>query len=132
MAFQIESAYGDARKLSQSVLQAKDQLAMLNAELARILHLNCADIGQLSSARMVLQHGTVEWKQAESFLRFYRLLFDCMNGDGVAMRHWLRSENRHLKATPHHLIVDEDRLQEVITSLGTIQKSQAPGKSDDT
>ena len=38
-----------------------------------------------------------------------------MNGDGVAMRHWLRVENRTLKGVPHLLMVDDDRLAELVS-----------------
>jgi len=37
-----------------------------------------------------------------------------MQGDGVAMRHWLRVENKTLQGTPHLLMVDENRLAELV------------------
>jgi len=40
-----------------------------------------------------------------------------MDGGGVAMRHWLRVEDEALGGVPHLLIVDADRLQEVVIYL---------------
>ena len=91
-----------------------DQLDMFQAELARVLQVNCGDIGQLSSGRQILEPGTGSWDQAQLFTRFYRGLYERMKGDGVAMRHWLRVENKTLQGVPHLLMVDENRLAELV------------------
>ena len=82
-------------------------LGMLQAELARVLHVNCGDIGQLSSGRRLIEAGGLSWTQARLFVRFYQGLYARMNGDGVAMRHWLRVENATLAGVPHLLFVEE-------------------------
>lgn len=92
-------------------------LDLYQAELARVLHLKCGDIGELASARRSLVTGTESWKQALLLVQFYRLLYDRMNGDGIAMRHWLRVENTALGAVPHLMIVDDDRLMDVVSYL---------------
>ncbi len=110
MVFQITQPDDDPRALTQAVLQITTMLDMLQAELARVLHVNCADIGLLSSGRQAIEAGTLSWEQARLFVRFYQGLYDRMNGDGVSMRHWLRVENTTLKGVPHLLLVDENRL----------------------
>ena len=117
MVFDIAPETSDPRKLTQSVLQIIDLLDMYQAELARVLRMKCGDIGELSSARRCLETGSGHWQQALLFVRFYRLLFERMSGDGVAMRHWLRVENSGLGGVPHLMIVDDDRLAEVVSFL---------------
>lgn len=51
----------NARALTQSVLQVTDMLGMCHVELARLLSLQCADIGALTNAKTVLQDGTLAW-----------------------------------------------------------------------
>lgn len=117
VVFEIAAETSDPRKLTQSVLQIIALLDMYQAELARVLHLKCGDIGELACARRYLETGTEHWQQALLLVRFYRLLYDRMNGDGVAMRHWLRVKNAGLGGVPHLLIVDDDRLAEVVRFL---------------
>jgi hypothetical protein len=117
VVFEIADDTSDPRKLTQSVLQVIALLDMYQAELARVLHMKCGDIGELASARRCLETDTGHWQQALLFVRFYRLLFNRMNGDGVAMRHWLRVENAGLGGVPHRMIVDDDRLAEVVSYL---------------
>ena len=117
MVFKITDDISDPRRLTQSVLQVIDLLDMYQAELARILSLQCRDIGELAAAQHCLVTGTGAWEQAQLFVQFYRLLYDRMCGDGVAMRHWLRVENAALGGVPHLMIVDENRLADVVSYL---------------
>jgi hypothetical protein len=117
VVFEITAGDQDPRSLSQAVLQIIALLDLFHAELARVLHLRCGDIGELASASRCLEPETEAWEQALLFVRFYRALYTSMDGDGVAMRHWLRVEHAALGGIPHLLIVDEDRLQEVVMYL---------------
>ncbi|MGB5258956.1 MAG: hypothetical protein WBO34_00360 [Gammaproteobacteria bacterium] len=107
----------EPRKLTQTVLKITWMLDLYQAELARVLGIRCDDIGRLASGRQCLQPGTDAWSRATQWVRFYQLLFRRMAGDGVAMRHWLRIEDRQLKAVPHRLIIDEGRLRDVLMYL---------------
>lgn len=102
------------RKLSQAVVQAADMLGLLGAELASILGLLCSDISKLRSGVMLLAADTLEGRQAMLFLRLYQKIYRQHNGDGVAMRHWLRTENRDLGGVPVILMVDEKKLEHVL------------------
>jgi hypothetical protein len=118
---QIVHPGNEPRKLTQAVLQITTLLDLYQAELARVLRLKCGDIGQLASASRCLEPGTEAWDQALLYMRFYQALYTVMHGDGVAMRHWLRIRNDRLGGVPHLLIVDEDRLQQVVRYLEAAQ-----------
>ena len=107
----------DPRRLTQAVLQIAELLGLYQAELARILHFRCGDIGELAAARRCLEPGTDAWVRGQRFLCGYRALFARMHGDGVAMRHWLRVQQPGLGGVPHLLMVDDDRLDAVVDYL---------------
>jgi hypothetical protein len=117
MVFEISSASDDPRRLTQAVTQITTFLDLYHAELARILGVKCADIGQLTSGSRCLEAGSMAWRQACLYVRLYQALFIRSAGDGVAMRHWLRVANRELGGIPQLLIVDEGRLADVVAYL---------------
>ena len=117
MVFEIPTVPDEPRRLTQAVLQVTALLDLYQAELARILGIRCGDIGQLASGRHCLQPDTDSWVRAEQFVRIYQLLYRRMQGDGVAMRHWLRVEQPRLDGIPHRLLVDEGRLDDVLACL---------------
>ena len=113
MAFKIDDAFASERKISQSVIQVMEMLGMYHAELARVLGKQCDDIGKLTSGRYCIQKGSGTWYRAVLFVDMYHHLFDCFEGDSVAMYHWMRAHNKRLDGTPLYLIVDENQLQTV-------------------
>lgn len=115
--FKIQCDFDNERKTSQAVIQAVELLGMYHAELARILGQQCGDIGNLSSGQSCLQKDSESWQQAVLFIKTYNLLFDCFNGEGVAMYHWMRAHNKNLNGTPHFLIVDDYKLQDIYDYL---------------
>ena len=119
MILEIPEIPSDARKLTQAVIQAVDMLDLYQAELARILHLQCADIGQLANAQKLLVPDTEAWDKACNFIRFYQLLYQKQQANGVAMRHWLRRKHEVFEQTPHLMLVDEGRLTDLISYLKT-------------
>lgn len=82
-----------------------------------MLHLQCADFGQLTSGQMLLEPDTVAWRQAKLFARFYKILYDKLEGDEVAMYQWLRARLELLKLEPLLMMVDHDQLESVIRLL---------------
>ena len=105
------------RELSQKVLQVTRLLNMYHAELARILGLQCADIAAMSNARYCLQAESHAWRQAMLFVRLYNRLYDCFDGDSVAMYHWMRANNPGLGGIPHFLLVDHNGLSRLNAHL---------------
>ena len=110
MVFKIEVPYSSDRKFSQSLIQVTELLGMYHAELARILGQQCGDIGELASGKRCLDRDSEAGRRGVLFINTYNLLFDCFDGDGIAMYHWMRAHNKHLNGTPHFLIVDDGKL----------------------
>lgn len=110
MVFKLNNPFESERKLSQSVIQVIHMLGMYDAELARILGQQCADIGELTSGKRCLIKESEAWHRAVLFIETFHLLFDYFEGDGVAMYHWMRAYNRNLNGTPHFLMVDDGKL----------------------
>ncbi len=126
MVFRIDNPFETERKLSQSIIQVTELLGMYHAELARILGQQCGDIGELSSGKSCINVNTEVWDRAVLFIDTYHQLYDYFEGDGVAMYHWMRANNKHLNAIPHFLIVDEDKLQLVHDYLLQANKDKIP------
>ena len=104
-------------KLTPAVLQVAEMLGMYHAELARVLKLQCADIGRLASVQQFIEQGTVAWEQAVLFIRFYQALYKMHSGNEIAIYNWMRVENKQLKGTPLLLIVDNNCLEYVLSFI---------------
>ncbi|VAW51769.1 hypothetical protein MNBD_GAMMA06-1529 [hydrothermal vent metagenome] len=122
MVFKINNPFESERKITQSAIQVTELLGMYNAELARVLGLQCNDISELTSGKNCIKKDSAIWYQAALFIKTYHLLFDYFEGDSVAMYHWMRADNKYLKGTPHFLIVDESKLQVVYNYLQQVNQ----------
>lgn len=116
----------DARQLTQAVLQITQMLGMYQAELARVLGLQCGDIGAMASANQVLPEGSSEWEKARQFVMLYERLYRLLGGDAVAICHWLRARHSHFGQSPLLLMVDEGRLDELNTWFDTSDSKVLP------
>jgi hypothetical protein len=92
--------------LMQSVLQVTEFFGMYQAELARILQLQYADIDALAARERFLMQDTPSWKQLVLLVRLYETLNEKFNGNEAAICHWLRTDNKHLNGVPFYLLVD--------------------------
>jgi len=119
MVFEIKHKLVTARGLSQSILQITEMLGMYHAELARVLHLQCGDIGSLASGKSVLDEQSESWEHALAFLQFYQALYTHFEGDEVAMCNWLRRDHPELGKTPLLVMVDDLRIDDVVNLLST-------------
>jgi len=117
VALEISEISHDARCRTQQLVQAMTMLGLFQAELARILELQCADIASFSNAQMQLEPDTKTWRRAHHFIHLYQLLYQKLQGDGVTMRHWLRRRHPEFSQTPHLLLVDKDGLLAVVEYL---------------
>lgn len=75
----------------------------------------------MANGKQLLGEGSKSWQQAVLLVNFYQLLYDKLQGDGVAMRNWLRRKHDSLQETPLILIVDHDQLLEVTDWLDQYQ-----------
>jgi len=102
------------KALTQAVLQITQMLDIYHAELARILHLQCADIGELSNANNVISKNSVPWFEAEKYIELYECLYFSYDGNEALINNWLRKKNEKLQAIPLYLMVDELRIDDVL------------------
>jgi len=107
----------DSRLLIQAILQISNSLHLYQAELARILHYQCRDIGQLATARQYLKPHSTHWQQALLLLRFYKLLDKKFASDEAAMCNWLRKNNDQWNDTPLMMMVDKQALGIIVQYL---------------
>lgn len=105
------------KELTHQVIFITHQLGMYQAELARVLHVQCPEVGRLGAGQALLEVDTAAWRQACLLVDFYRLLVDRFEGDEVSMYHWLRAENVLLGGVPLLLIIDDDQLEALIRHL---------------
>jgi len=85
------------KTLTQAVLQITQMLGVLHAELARILHFQCADIGAISNGKKIILKNSVAWIQAEKYVMLYQRLYVFFNGNEALMNNWLRRYNKKLQ-----------------------------------
>lgn len=122
----------DNKALTQAVVQITQMLGMYQAELARVLGLQCSDIGAFASASKFLQPGSSEWRKAERFVTLYQRLYQHFAGDPVAMYHWLRARHAQLAGVPLLLMVDEGRLDDLVDwfDTATARNAQHVGEAN--
>ena len=115
--FRLVKPFLSPRTITQSFLQAGHCLSLYQAELARILGLQCKDIGLINSAQLLIRPGTIEYQQAILFIMMYQALFDKFSGNAIAMYRWLHSKQNALDNSPHLLMVDDQQLKIVVDHL---------------
>lgn len=98
-------------------MQITQMLGIYHAELARILHLQCEDVGNLANAQQVIQFESESWCHAEKFIQMFEQLYKLHGGDEVLICNWLRRKNKVLQGIPLYLMVDELRIDDVIHAL---------------
>ena len=98
-------------------MQITQMLGIYHAELARILHLQCADIGEISNSQLTLQQNTNAWLQAQKYIQMYECLYQKCNGDDAKIYNWLRKESNELDGAPLYLMVDELRIDDIIKNI---------------
>jgi hypothetical protein len=119
MLLQISDISNDPRRLTQQLVQVLGMLDLYQAELARILHLQCADIARLANGQSLLEPTSNAWALAQKFIRLYQLLYRKFDADGVHTRNWLRRHHRHFNQTPHLMLVDEEGLEILVNYLSS-------------
>lgn len=113
----LSDVFQSEKALTQAVLQITQMLGIYHAELARILGLQCANIGELANASAFISKNSASWHQAEKYIELYECLYQFKNADEALMNNWLRKNNRQLQAVPLYLMVDELRIDDVLAFL---------------
>lgn len=126
-ALALAPHHGDPLALSRNIVQIMHMLQLYQAEVARILGLQCADVAALARARSRLQAGTPAWTRACLLVRCYQALYTRCQGDVTAMYHCLHRELPGFGATPHRLLVDDFALDAVLACLENRWAGGPPG-----
>ena len=112
-----DDVFDNSTKLTLSVLQAAEMLSMYRAELARVLKVQCSDVGELTSVKKTLLSGGESWHLAVSFLRFYNAQYFQHDGVSIAMCHWMHTSNETLDGVLLLMIVDDGLVRQVVDYL---------------
>ena len=107
--------------LTPAVLQVSHMLGLYHAELARILKLQCADVGELANAQQFLEVNSIAWQQAEKFILLFESLYLKFHGNEALMCNWLRKQNSILNGIPLYLMVDEGFIDNCLNYLHSQQ-----------
>jgi len=105
--------------LTQAVIQASHMLGLYHAELARILKLQCAEVGELANAQKMLDPDSIAWQQAEKFISVFECLYMKYQGDEALMCNWLRKQNTELNGVPLYLMVDDGLIDNCLILLNS-------------
>ncbi|MEE9100038.1 MULTISPECIES: antitoxin Xre/MbcA/ParS toxin-binding domain-containing protein [Pseudomonas] len=113
-----ESPAADA-VLAKAVLTAREHLAMTQQELAAIVGVERSAVSRWKQGGLRVDSKTGEL--ALLLVRVYRALFALFGGNLEDMRHFLRTENRHLNGVPLQLMEQVQGLVAVVEYLDAIR-----------
>lgn len=113
-----ESPAADA-VLAKAVLTAREHLAMTQQELAAIVGVERSAVSRWKQGGLRVDSKTGEL--ALLLVRVYRALFALFGGNLEDMRHFLRTENRHLNGIPLQLMEQVQGLVAVVEYLDAIR-----------
>ena len=105
--------------LAKAVLAAREQLGMTQQELADIVGVDRSAVSRWKGAGLRVNSKTGEL--ALLLVRIYRALFALFGGNLGDMRHFLRTENRHLGGVPLQLMEQVQGLVQVVEYLDAIR-----------
>lgn len=105
--------------LAKAVLNAREHLAMTQQELAAIVGVDRSAVSRWKQNGLRVDSKTGEL--ALLLVRIYRALFALFGGNLEDMRHFLRTDNRHLGGTPLQLMEQVQGLVGVVEYLDAIR-----------
>lgn len=105
------------KALVQAVMQITQMLDIYHTELARILNLQVSDVSEPANLQKIIQNNPTARMQAEKYIQMYECLYQNFDGDETKMYNWLRKDDHELDGAPLYLMVDELRIDDVITKI---------------
>jgi DNA-binding XRE family transcriptional regulator len=105
--------------LAKALLNTREQLGLTQQELADIVGVHRTAIGRWADSGLRPQSKSGEL--ALLLIRAYRALFALFGGNLEDMRHFLRTENRHLAGVPLVLMGQVQGLVHVVEYLDAIR-----------
>ena len=105
--------------LAKALLNTREQLGLTQQELADIIGVHRTAISRWADGGLRVHSKTGEL--ALLLVRVYRSLFALFGGNLPDMRHFLRTDNRHLDAPPLSLMMQVQGLVRVVEYLDAIR-----------
>jgi DNA-binding XRE family transcriptional regulator len=105
--------------LAKALLNTREQLGLTQQELADIVGVHRTAISRWADSGLRPQSKTGEL--ALLLIRVYRALFALFGGNLQDMRHFLRTDNRHLAGVPLELMGQVQGLVHVVEYLDAIR-----------
>jgi transcriptional regulator with XRE-family HTH domain len=105
--------------LAKALLNTREQLGLTQQELADIVGVHRTAISRWADGGLRPQSKTGEL--ALLLIRVYRALFALFGGNLQDMRHFLRTDNRHLAGVPLELMGQVQGLVHVVEYLDAIR-----------
>ncbi|MBO3277231.1 antitoxin Xre/MbcA/ParS toxin-binding domain-containing protein [Pseudomonas schmalbachii] len=119
MSALVQERPGADAVLAKAVLAAREQLAMTQQELASIVGVERSAVSRWKTGGLRVQSKTGELSLL--LVRIYRALYALFGGNLEDMRHFLRTENRHLGGVPLQLMTQVQGLVQVAEYLDAIR-----------
>jgi transcriptional regulator with XRE-family HTH domain len=106
--------------LAKALLNTREQLGLTQQELADIVGVHRSAVGRWSE-QGGLRPQSKTGELALLLIRVYRALFALFGGNQQDMRHFLRTENRHLAGVPLQQMSQVQGLVRVVEYLDAIR-----------
>jgi hypothetical protein len=102
--------------LTKAVLNASTALGLSQEQLSTALHGNASSLDADGKATP-----GPSAERSLQIIQIYQLLYALVGGDGQAMRHWMRTHNRHFDGAPICVMQKESGLDQIALYLGAMQ-----------
>ena len=103
MAVAVAKTSTESEVLAKALFNVQTELGLTQADLGLIIGKNRSSVSRLET-KGEIDPATKEGELALLLISIYRSLFALMGSDKDNMRHWLNTENQHLKGIPLHLM----------------------------
>src|SRR3990167_2741272 len=116
----IQSKPTESQVIATALKNLKDILNISNNDISEIIGVH------RNTLTRSLNHNKIESKSKEGecsllLIRIYRYLFALNGGNVEAMKHWLRTNNRHIQAIPLEAMKTVLGLSRVVNYLDAIR-----------
>lgn len=99
--------------VAKALINTKKELELSNEVIGKIIGVNASTMSRIVKNRQIKNAKTLE--ASLLLIRVYRSLYAILGGSHEAMRHWLTTQNKHLRGTP---IL---QLQEMVGLVNVVQ-----------
>lgn len=111
----------DHALVTQAAFNAAETLGLKRAQLSRILGLSEPTLTRMKRGQSTIPHGKA-FELALLLIRVYRALYAIVGGDQPALKHWIKTPNRHLQeSAPAELMESVEGMIAVVRYLDAMR-----------